>query len=147
VIARHERDLNAAGVRMTTAIEAGAEIVHADRDRLEQAMQNLAANALRYAPGGTAIELTSSLRANGGITITVADEGPGISPEHLPHVFDRFYKAEASRSIRSGPGQSGGSGLGLSIVKAIVERQGGDVTVESRPGHTLFALHLPGREL
>ena len=146
VVARHERELQGAGVRMTVAIEPGAETVRADRDRLEQALQNLAANALRYAPEGTAIELKARATADHSV-ITVSDEGPGIAPEHLPHVFDRFYKAEAARSIRSGAGLSGGSGLGLSIVKAIVERHGGDVTVESGPGRTVFSLSLPRREL
>lgn len=146
VKARHERELLDAGVTMTSVIERGAEVVEGDRDRLEQALQNLAANALRYAPAGTAIELRA---ANGPthVTLSVADQGPGITPEHVPHVFDRFYKAEASRAIRSGPAAAGGSGLGLSIVKAIVERHGGRVTVASQPGRTLFSLELPRRDL
>jgi len=69
----------------------------------------------------------------------VADEGPGIPPEHVPHIFDRFYKADAARA-----GVSGGSGLGLSIVKAIVERQGGRLAVQSRPGRTVFEMTMPG---
>jgi two-component system OmpR family sensor kinase len=146
VIARHERDVQNAGVRMHWAIERGAERVRGDRDRLEQALQNLAANALRYAPADTAIELAAAGRGD-HIALTVTDHGPGITPEHLPHVFDRFYKADASRSIRSGPGQAGGSGLGLSIVKAIVERHGGRVAVASEPGLTVFSLLLPRREL
>ena len=72
----------------------------------------------------------------------MTDEGPGIAAEHLPHVFDRFYKAEASRAIRKGPGQSGGSGLGLSIVKAIIERHGGRISVSSEPGRTVFNVQL-----
>jgi two-component system sensor histidine kinase BaeS len=145
VAARHERELNEAGVRLTTIVEPGAERITADRDRLEQALQNLAANALRYAPTGTAIELRAAPGGEGGhesIVLTVTDAGPGISPQHLPRVFDRFYKAEASRSVRAGSG-AGGSGLGLSIVKAIVERHGGRVTVTSEPGRTVFALELP----
>jgi signal transduction histidine kinase len=146
VVARHERELNESGVRMTTIIEPGADIVRGDRDRLEQALQNVAANALRYAPEGTAIELRAS-KGPTYMTLSVADQGSGISPDHLPHVFDRFYKAEASRAVRQGPGQAGGSGLGLSIVKAIVERHGGRVTVASQPGRTVFSLQLPRREL
>jgi two-component system OmpR family sensor kinase len=133
-------------VRITTTIEPGAELVRGDRDRLEQALQNLAANALRYAPEGTAMALAATA-SDGYLTFTVADEGPGIAPEHLPHVFDRFYKAEASRSIRKAPGGSGGSGLGLSIVKAIVERHGGRIAVASGPGRTVFTLEFPRREL
>ena len=145
VVARHERELQEADVRITTTIAPGAELVRGDRDRLEQALQNLAANALRYAPAGTAIELRARGldAADDRVTITVSDEGSGIAPEHLPHVFDRFYKAEASRSIRKGPGQTGGSGLGLSIVKAIVERHGGQISVSSRPGLTVFTLQFP----
>jgi two-component system OmpR family sensor kinase len=71
--------------------------------------------------------------------LSVEDQGSGIPTEHLPHVFDRFYKADASRA-----GVSGGSGLGLSIVKAIVERHGGTISVASQPGRTVFEIVLPG---
>jgi len=74
------------------------------------------------------------------VTLTVTDSGPGIAPEHLPRVFDRFYKAEESRAARQGAGGAGGSGLGLSIVKAIAERHGGAVAVQSAPGHTTFSI-------
>jgi signal transduction histidine kinase len=144
VAARHERAAHEAGVTLSRVIEPGAETIHADRDRLEQALQNLAANALRYAPAGSTIELRGrphrTSQAFGleksDVIITVSDEGPGIPPEHLPHVFDRFYKAENSRTQDG----SGGSGLGLSIVKAIVERHGGTVSVRSEPGRTVFEL-------
>ena len=96
--------------------------------RLEQALQNLAANALRHTPRGGRVALNATLD-DGAVVVTVSDTGSGIAAEHLPHVFDRFYKADPSRV-----GQSAGSGLGLSIVKAIVERHGGVVTASSRPG-------------
>jgi two-component system sensor histidine kinase BaeS len=134
VAARHEPACRSANVVVTKAIASGAETVMGDRDRLEQALQNLAANALRYAPPGTAVKLSAQPSAE-GIDLSVEDEGPGIDPAHLPHVFDRFYKADQSRT-----GTSGGSGLGLSIVKAIVERHGGRVLVESRPGRTVFTI-------
>jgi signal transduction histidine kinase len=70
--------------------------------------------------------------------LSVSDSGGGIAPEHLPHVFDRFYKADASRAA-----ESTGSGLGLSITKAIVERHGGTIGVTSRPGRTTFTIRLP----
>ncbi len=137
VVARHERACALAGVTMKTAIDPGADTVSADRDRLEQAMQNLAANAMRYAPAGSTIRLEARIapvdNAGDGVVLSVEDEGEGIAAEHLPHVFDRFYKADASRA-----GVSGGSGLGLSIVKAIVERHGAQITVVSRPGRTVF---------
>jgi two-component system sensor histidine kinase BaeS len=145
VLARHERASVEAGVRIVTAIEPGASPLRGDRDRLEQALQNLTANALRYAPAGSAIELGAH-RSGDAITITVSDDGPGIAAEHLPHIFDRFYKAEGSRSVRWVPGSSSqdGSGLGLSIVKTIVERHGGTVSIDSRPGRTVFTLAFSG---
>ena len=79
-------------------------------------------------------------REDGKVKLTVADNGVGIPPEHLPHVFDRFYKADQSRS------QAGGSGLGLSIVKAIIERHGGTVAVRSRQGvETVFEIACRSR--
>jgi signal transduction histidine kinase len=140
VVARHERASAAANVTMTTAIDPDAEAVSGDRDRLEQAIQNLAANAMRYAPAGSTIRLAARADGDGtdgvgGVALSVEDEGEGIAPEHLPHVFDRFYKADASRA-----GVSGGSGLGLSIVKAIVERHGAQISVTSRPGRTIFEI-------
>jgi two-component system OmpR family sensor kinase len=107
-----------------------------DPHRLEQAVQNLASNALRHTPPGGAIRLGAS-RDNGKLKLTVADNGIGISPQHLPHVFDRFYKADQSRS-------QAGSGLGLSIVKAIIDRHGGTVSVRSQQGAgTTFEIVLP----
>jgi signal transduction histidine kinase len=133
-VARHERACADAGVAITTSIAPGAATLRGDRDRLEQALQNLAANAMRYAPRGTTIDLRA-VREAAGVLLTVTDHGPGIASEHLPHVFDRFYKAEPSRAAGIG-----GSGLGLSIVKAIVERHGASVSVTSRPGETTFRL-------
>jgi two-component system sensor histidine kinase BaeS len=110
-----------------------------DSHRLEQAMQNLAANALRHTPPGGHVRLGAS-RTNGNVRLTVTDDGVGIPEEHLPHVFDRFYKADQSRL------HAGGSGLGLSIVKAIIERHGGTVSVRSRQGaETVFEVILPER--
>lgn len=144
VAARHERACQAAGITIESSIEPGAETVIGDRERLEQALQNLAANALRYTPAGSIISLKARAGAAGSddqpdaVTLAVEDQGPGVPAEHLPHLFDRFYKAEASRH-----GNTGGSGLGLSIVKAIVERHGGQVSVTSRPGRTVFEISLP----
>lgn len=138
VVARHERDASLKKVSIATGIAPGAEIVVGDPMRLEQALQNLAANALRHTPSGGSIELHAELH-DSDVAITVRDSGSGISPEHLPLVFDRFYKVESSRG-----GESTGSGLGLSIVKAIVERHGGSISVKSDPGRgTEFTLRLP----
>jgi two-component system OmpR family sensor kinase len=143
VTARHERACHEAGITMRTQIDAGAEQVRGDRDRLEQALQNLAANAIRYSPQGSSVDLQARMEGP-GVLITVTDHGPGIPAEHLPRVFDRFYKAEASRAQETGAGGVGGSGLGLSIVKAIVERHGGNISVTSVPGRTEFSVRFPG---
>jgi signal transduction histidine kinase len=138
VTARHEVAAQSAGVAFATDIQPGATEVHGDRGRLEQALQNLAANAIRYAPRASTLRLTARPVA-GGVALSVEDAGAeGIAAEHLPHIFDRFYKADASRV-----GVKGGSGLGLSIVKAIVERHGGTISVASRPGRTIFEIVLP----
>jgi signal transduction histidine kinase len=141
VLARHERASQAAGVQMTTSIAPGAEVVMGDQDRLEQVLQNLAANALRYSPAGSTIALEARPSAN-GIVMTVSDGGSGIPPEHLPHIFDRFYKVEGSRTVQATDAWTNGSGLGLSIVKAIVERHGGRISVASEPGRTVFTLEF-----
>jgi signal transduction histidine kinase len=142
VLARHGRAAEEKGVEMKTAIAPGAEIVTGDPLRLEQALQNLAANALRHTPRGGTVMLTAAFE-DGALVIAVSDTGSGIAAEHLPRVFDRFYKVDPSRT-----GQTSGSGLGLSIVKAIVERHGGTVTATSRPGTgssggTTFTLKFP----
>ena len=116
---------------------SGAEIVEGDPDRLEQALQNLAANALRHTPDGGTITLSSTVDG-GSVHLRVHDSGTGIPSEHLPLIFDRFYKVDAARRA------AGGSGLGLSIVKAIVERHGGTITARNENG-AVFELALPKR--
>jgi signal transduction histidine kinase len=137
VLARHGRAAEEKGVEIATNIAAGAEIVTGDPMRLEQALQNLAANALRHTPKGGRVALNAALEA-GAIVVTVSDTGSGIAPEHLSRVFDRFYKVDPSRT-----GQAAGSGLGLSIVKAIVERHGGRIAAASQAGGTTFTLTFP----
>jgi len=135
VAERHERELTDRTVTLETRVEVAANSIVGDADRLEQALQNLAANALRHAPDGGRISLTAE-RAGNEVVLTVRDNGPGIPTEHLPHIFDRFYKADASRRA------AGGSGLGLSIVKAIIERHGGTVMARNEGG-AVFELRLP----
>lgn len=138
VLARHRRESAEREVALTASIGPGAEMVPGDPDRLEQALQNLAANALRHTPSGGRIDLRSERRGD-AVVLSVRDTGEGIAPEHLPRIFDRFYKADAARA-----GNSSGSGLGLSIVKAIIERHGGKVSVTSTPGtETVFEIVLP----
>jgi signal transduction histidine kinase len=135
VAARHEQELRRRHVTLHQEIGGGAETVAADAGRLEQALQNLAANALRHAPDGGRVSLTAAASPE-SIVLTVRDNGPGIDAQHLPLIFDRFYKADAARKA------AGGSGLGLSIVKAIVERHGGNVSARNDHG-AVFELVLP----
>ena len=135
VSTRHERELAQRNIRLVQHVDPAAESVTGDRDRLEQALQNLAANALRHTPDAGAITLSSAATAD-GIVLSVRDTGPGIPPEHLPLIFDRFYKADASRKA------AGGSGLGLSIVKTIVERHGGTISARN-DGGAVFEIRLP----
>lgn len=137
VVGRHERVAAAGQVTLRVVIEPGADVIVADRARFEQAMQNLAANALRYAPEQSVLELRARNDAE-TVALLVTDQGAGIPAEHLPRVFDRFYKVDESRTAQLGA--AGGSGLGLSIVKAIVERHGARIGVTSRPGQTVFEI-------
>jgi signal transduction histidine kinase len=135
VVERHSRSAEEKGVTLETYLTDSNLTVVGDAHRLEQALQNLASNALRHTPPGGRVRLSAE-KADGSVRLQVADTGDGIPAEHLAHVFDRFYKADPSRS-RSG------SGLGLSIVKAIVERHGGTVSVRSTPGvETVFEIEM-----
>lgn len=135
VAERHERELSDRQIQMITRVDAAAKWISGDADRLEQALQNLAANALRHAPDAGQIRLTAE-RAGDQVVLTVRDNGAGVPTEHLPHIFDRLYKADASRTA------AGGSGLSLSIVKAIIERHGGTVAARN-DGGAVFELRLP----
>ena len=110
----------------------------ADPQRLHQALTNLIENAIKFTPaGGEVTALTWS--ANGELGVSVTDTGPGIAPEARAHVFDRFYRADSSRSR-----ESGGSGLGLAICTEIAAAHGGTVRVQSEVGSgSAFTLALP----
>jgi signal transduction histidine kinase len=138
VIRCHERDAEARGVSFHVEVTEAADQVVADPDRIEQAVGNLVANALRFVEEGGTIDLHATAAADECVEIAVVDSGPGTEPQHLAHVFERFYKADPART--SG---ATGSGLGLSIVKAIVERHRGRIQVTSRPGRTAFVIRLP----
>ena len=121
--------------RWTVSLPDEPVEVMAGADQLQQVMVNLLGNARTHTPEGTVVE--TAVSPDGVITVT--DNGPGISAEVLPHVFERFTRADEAR--RHTAAQS--TGLGLAIVKAQVESFGGAVRVESRPGHTQFAVRLP----
>ena len=111
--------------------------INIDPDRMTQVFDNLLSNALRYTPAGGAITLAAR-RNNGSIQMAVRDTGPGVPAEELPHIFDRFYRADKSRNR-----DKGGSGLGLAIARSIVEAHDGTINVRSEPGKGLtFVIEL-----
>ncbi|MEC3893275.1 sensor histidine kinase [Nocardiopsis sp. LDBS1602] len=136
VIAGHGLRAEEAGVRLVG--EARDVTLVADRSRMLQVLGNLVGNALRHTPEGGTVTVGAH-RAGSQVVIRVADTGVGIAEEDLPHVFDRFWRADRSRNRRTG-----GSGLGLAIVRGLVELHGGSVTADSTVGEgTTFTLRLP----
>lgn len=128
----------AAGVWLEIETEPGAATVRIDPDALSQVFGNLFDNAIRYAPRGSAITCRAALSGDGAC-IAVEDHGPGIPSEHLPRLFERFYRVDPSRSR-----EAGGTGLGLAIVKHLIEAHGGWVQAESTLGEgTTIRFWLP----
>ena len=112
--------------------------VAADADLLEQAITNLVSNAVKYSPGQTCVEV-EALAVGRDIEIRVKDQGPGIAREHVPRLFERFYRVDKARSR-----EMGGTGLGLAIVKHVAQAHHGTVRVNSRPGHgSTFTVRIP----
>lgn len=109
-----------------------------DRTRLRQVLLILLDNAVRFTPNGGVIRLAAACKRK-ACQIVVGDTGPGIAPEHLPHIFERFYQANPT-----GEGAARSNGLGLSIAKGMIELQGGEISVQSRPGEgSRFVIELP----
>ena len=102
--------------------------VLADADRLSQVLDNLLDNAMRYSPDGSTV-LVEIRREGDECDCAVSDCGPGIPEEHLPLIFERFYRVDASRNR-----QSGGAGLGLAIARSLIQAQGGRIDAEAHPG-------------
>jgi signal transduction histidine kinase len=131
----------AKGVRLVTDIAPGLPELSLDPERMGQVLGNLLDNALRHTPpGGTVTISATNSPATGGAKLSVADTGDGIPAEHLAHVFERFYRADAARDRAHG-----GSGIGLAIAKALAEAHGGQLTVTS-PGTgqgSTFQILLP----
>lgn len=128
-----------AALRMEVAVEVdGAAVARVDVEALEQVVSNLLDNALKYTPSGGRIRLCAQ-RKERWCCLEVQDNGPGIPPEHLGRLFERFYRVEPSRSR-----ELGGTGLGLALVKHLVVALGGEVEVESRVGEgSTFRVRLP----
>lgn len=129
-----------AELTVTTAIPAEPVMLPVDRTRIRQLVLNLVTNAVKYTPAGGEVALGLSDQG-ATVTLTVADTGIGIAAGDLPHIFDRFWRADPSRSRVV---ESPGTGLGLAITKWIAEAHGGMISVQSRPGRgTLFTVTLP----
>jgi two-component system, OmpR family, sensor histidine kinase BaeS len=127
----------AAGLELS--LEAPARLpARGDPDLLAQVIGNLLQNAIRYTPAGGRIDVRAERRP-GDVLVSVANTGDGIPPDDLPHVFERFYRVEKSRDRARG-----GAGIGLAIVRQLVEAAGGVVGAESRDGLTRFWFSLPG---
>lgn len=119
----------------------GIDPIRIDVQRIGRVLNNLVDNALRYTPAGGTVSVQAEL-VQGSVRVMVQDNGEGISAEDLPHVFDRFYRGEKSRSQATG-----GSGLGLAIAKGIVEAHGGQIWAESQPGQgTRINFSLPKKD-
>jgi signal transduction histidine kinase len=112
--------------------------VRVDPGRMAQVLGNLLDNALRHTPEGGQVAVRAA-RGDGGVVVSVSDTGPGVPPDHLLHLFDRFWRGDPSRSRRTG-----GSGLGLAIARRIVEAHGGRIWAELVPeGGLRVSFRLP----
>jgi two-component system phosphate regulon sensor histidine kinase PhoR len=127
-------------VEFGSSVSPGAELVSVDPDALRQILTNLFDNAIRHIPRGGRLTVTADpAPGEEGVALVVADTGTGIPPEHLPRVFERFYRVDPGRSR-----EQGGTGLGLAIVKHLVDAHGGRVTAESALGRgTTIRIFLP----
>lgn len=138
-VARLQLQYQEKGVGLDVRLPAGLPAIDGDRWRLMQVLVNLLGNALQYTPEGGGVMLTAT-HEQGELVVRVADTGIGIGPEHLPHLFERFYRVEKSRS-RAG----GGSGIGLTIARHLVEAHEGRIWAESAgPGQgSTFTFTIP----
>lgn len=139
LVAKAIERLNHPGVTLSLHIPDNLPLVNVDRGRIEVVLHNLIANALMYGEGEVCI---SAERQDDGIVVSVADNGPGIAPDELSHIFERFYRAQHGRQQHSG-----GTGLGLTICKAFIEAHGGIIWAESSGWGTTISFSLPSTAL
>ncbi|UCG88947.1 MAG: HAMP domain-containing histidine kinase [Gemmatimonadota bacterium] len=129
-----------ASVSVSVALPNRKRVLSVDRNRIRQLMMNLLTNAIKYTPAGGRVTIDADVRGD-DVVFKVSDTGIGIAPGELPHVFDRFWRADPARSRT---GQRSGAGLGLAICKWIAEAHGGSIQVNSRPGKgTTMTVVLP----
>lgn len=138
VASSYQPQARGAGVELRLEISPYLPAIHLDPERLVQVLGNLMGNAIRYTPRGGTVSLRG-LMAGEWVLLQVADTGRGIDPEQLPHIFERFYRADSARTVSESE-----SGLGLSIAKSLVELHGGKLTAESVVGQgTVMSVWLP----
>jgi len=126
------------GIRVTTGFAENTDRIHADRAKLLQAVRNLVENAWKYTPASGTVSIQTE-RVPEGIRVVFANSGTGISSDNLPFIFERFFKADPARAR-----EAGGSGIGLSIVKELIEAHGGSVGAESSDRETRIWFVIPG---
>ena len=133
-LAARDAQLRAAGLQVQAELHPGV-LVRGDADRLDQALGNLLTNAARYCRPGD--QVTARVSAGDGqAVVEIADTGPGIPADELPHVFDRLWRGKTSNA-------TSGSGIGLAVVRELVSAHGGTVTATSAPGGATFTIRLP----
>src|SRR5215467_11895488 len=120
------------GQRLAYQVQSGLPTLRGDADQLRRVLLNIVENALKFTPPGGCVELRAANEKQGWVTLEIQDTGVGIPPEAFPHVFERFYRADSSRTRQSW--QIGGSGLGLSLARELVEAHGGTIAISSSVG-------------
>lgn len=138
VLALFLPDFEKKGIKPSLQCTPGGTPVRADRDQTRQVLRNLIQNALQYTPAQGEVTIACGAE-NGGAVLTITNSGDGIPEDDLPLIFERFYRVDKSRSR-----DSGGAGIGLAIVKQLVEAHGGEITVRSDHTETTFRFSLPG---
>jgi signal transduction histidine kinase len=129
------------GVQVRNDVPADLPALSADRERVHQVLFNLVDNAVRFTPIGGSVTVTAR-RRNGAVEVAVSDTGAGIPAEHLPRLFERFYRADPARARGDG-----GTGIGLAIARSVVEAHGGQIRAESEPGRgSVFTFDLPAAD-
>jgi signal transduction histidine kinase len=130
--------VNRAGLDLSVDVPEHLPAVTGRREQLERVMVNLLSNAVKFSPNGGLVGIVAE-HEDGGVRIAVEDHGIGIAPEQQDKLFSRFFRSDAARERGIA-----GTGLGLAVVKGIVEGHGGTIEVRSMPGHgTTFTIHLP----